>query len=596
MTDVLEGNSAASIAAPLPTAVQEVVEMSAGEYDGSDVRQEEEQPERAAIAEVISSDDEDAFQPTLARDTTTFIAQEEQLSQEVTVSQILEANTCSVCLEPWSSNGAHRVVSIRCGHMFGRSCILKWLHKDRKEQRAKCPECNQIFTKRDIRPIWARFITAADTSKLENALSETAKMQHDNRLLQSELSNMRLALSMAKSELMRLENETGSHETEVSAPKPPVLNCQLEEKIDLRHDSNIVARALAYDPLAKMIIVAFTNSTPGKQPFHGIWKISLRDTNFKEAVELHSKTIRDVKMDPHGRGYLLSTGMDKTIRVTKLTEGQNSTILSYKLPSPGWTCCWSTKTPDYFFCGMSNGTLLMFDMRNTRHPIGIWEDQSLTGGTPVHSLWYLERDGSTDRDEESIIGATTWVGIFRIHFWPNEYDQEPLRLFPDFYDLQEGRIRAEAVREDIGPNPKDQTCYSFNYDAPSGYYLLSYRSRLATTHIIGHSPSSRGLKRMLVKEYPGGQTALSRTLLFPLDIDRVNHEQPTFFICAGCEAAKCVNLCDQFDSYQRTLPDISNVMDLKWLSPAKSDNLLACLTDTQLLLYSLHFDPEIKPG
>jgi hypothetical protein len=47
------------------------------------------------------------------------------------------ASTCTICLEPWSSSGPHRAACLACGHLFGQSCILKWL-----QQSAKCPQCN----------------------------------------------------------------------------------------------------------------------------------------------------------------------------------------------------------------------------------------------------------------------------------------------------------------------------------------------------------------------------------------------------------------------------------------------------------------------
>jgi hypothetical protein len=49
-----------------------------------------------------------------------------------------DAANCSICYEAWSSEGAHRVASLKCGHLFGASCIAKWL-----KQSAKCPQCNQ---------------------------------------------------------------------------------------------------------------------------------------------------------------------------------------------------------------------------------------------------------------------------------------------------------------------------------------------------------------------------------------------------------------------------------------------------------------------
>lgn len=36
-----------------------------------------------------------------------------------------DGTTCSICLDSWELNGNHRVVSLKCGHLFGESCIRR---------------------------------------------------------------------------------------------------------------------------------------------------------------------------------------------------------------------------------------------------------------------------------------------------------------------------------------------------------------------------------------------------------------------------------------------------------------------------------------
>jgi len=54
-------------------------------------------------------------------------------------------------------SGAHRIVSLLCGHLFGHQCIDKWLSK-----KNACPQCARKAVKKDIRPIYARNIVATD--------------------------------------------------------------------------------------------------------------------------------------------------------------------------------------------------------------------------------------------------------------------------------------------------------------------------------------------------------------------------------------------------------------------------------------------------
>ena len=73
---------------------------------------------------------------------------------------------CSICFEPWTNSGNHRLSSLRCGHLFGYYCIDKWL----KGQGSKCPQCNDKAKRGDIRVIYAKNIVTLDTTDRDRAL------------------------------------------------------------------------------------------------------------------------------------------------------------------------------------------------------------------------------------------------------------------------------------------------------------------------------------------------------------------------------------------------------------------------------------------
>lgn len=37
-----------------------------------------------------------------------------------------DGQTCSICLDTWEYKGEHRLVALKCGHLFGESCILRY--------------------------------------------------------------------------------------------------------------------------------------------------------------------------------------------------------------------------------------------------------------------------------------------------------------------------------------------------------------------------------------------------------------------------------------------------------------------------------------
>ncbi|XP_016976537.1 E3 ubiquitin-protein ligase RFWD3-like [Drosophila rhopaloa] len=78
----------------------------------------------------------------------------EDLNEEVNelnqqLNGMSEDINCSICLSPWESEGGHRLVSLRCGHLFGNKCIRTVLR-----QSHRCPICNKWAHHADVRKIY----------------------------------------------------------------------------------------------------------------------------------------------------------------------------------------------------------------------------------------------------------------------------------------------------------------------------------------------------------------------------------------------------------------------------------------------------------
>ncbi|EDW28657.1 GL19299 [Drosophila persimilis] len=54
---------------------------------------------------------------------------------------------CIICFEGWDLSGPHRMISLKCGHFFGDSCIRNYLGRGRSD----CPVCRQTAFIYDIR-------------------------------------------------------------------------------------------------------------------------------------------------------------------------------------------------------------------------------------------------------------------------------------------------------------------------------------------------------------------------------------------------------------------------------------------------------------
>ena len=75
---------------------------------------------------------------------------------------------CSICFDPFQSEGDHRVVALPCGHCFGENCIRKWL-----KMYKSCPTCKFKCTQKRILVLYTASISVKDnsvTSRLEKEL------------------------------------------------------------------------------------------------------------------------------------------------------------------------------------------------------------------------------------------------------------------------------------------------------------------------------------------------------------------------------------------------------------------------------------------
>nr|GEX77855.1 E3 ubiquitin-protein ligase RFWD3-like [Tanacetum cinerariifolium] len=73
--------------------------------------------------------------------------------------------SCSICYEACTSGGKHQICCLPCGHVYGLSCIQKWLplHQDSN----KCPQCKRSCTLQDVRLL---YVTSQPTDDHETSL------------------------------------------------------------------------------------------------------------------------------------------------------------------------------------------------------------------------------------------------------------------------------------------------------------------------------------------------------------------------------------------------------------------------------------------
>ncbi|KAG6504058.1 hypothetical protein ZIOFF_036384 [Zingiber officinale] len=112
-------------------------------------------------------------------------AEGESLGKTETVE--LDASSspnCPVCFEPWKGEGLHRVCCVPCGHVYGRSCLERWLKQCGKNV-GKCPQCSKKFRRKEIVNLYAPVI-AVPNADLEK---EVQCLKKENMSLKIEFSS-----------------------------------------------------------------------------------------------------------------------------------------------------------------------------------------------------------------------------------------------------------------------------------------------------------------------------------------------------------------------------------------------------------------------
>lgn len=288
-----------------------------------------------------------------------------------------ESYTCPICFEAWSTSGRHRVVSLKCGHLFGKECIERWL-KGRGE---KCPQCNAAAKKSDLRPIFTRVVRAVDTDSAESALRDLEKERQEKQRAQQAEAKARIELQILKKQYEKLKQQLRINANTASVAREAVPetasaaaasdgDADVSDKRYVLTDTIQIpqrgCRVLAYDRRNAMLLASAENTKP--TPFSpagaGIVKVSTLALGRTEYVGLHRKAIRDMRAHPDGSGILLTVSLDKTAKLTSLHS--NAVVCTYTLPAPAWTACWHSDVPHTFFCGLTNNTVCEFDVRNTR--------------------------------------------------------------------------------------------------------------------------------------------------------------------------------------------------------------------------------------
>jgi endogenous inhibitor of DNA gyrase (YacG/DUF329 family) len=92
------------------------------------------------------------------------------------IAQDTGERECPICLDPFTKEGPHRIVSTKCGHLFGKSCLLRALG-----MKNECPTCRKRVRRNDLIELFDCNIVAVDNS-LVSKLQEEVLQERNKRI------------------------------------------------------------------------------------------------------------------------------------------------------------------------------------------------------------------------------------------------------------------------------------------------------------------------------------------------------------------------------------------------------------------------------
>ncbi|KAL1456383.1 hypothetical protein WDU94_001114 [Cyamophila willieti] len=484
---------------------------------------------------------------------------------------------CNICYDSYTAVGPHRPACLKCGHIFGFSCLERWLKVSCSGGNRRCPSCNKKAHVKEIRLLYCCNLRAVDNTRVHQLSNDLEQEKIQNSKYKVEISSHKIKLEILEKELIRykgLEKQgllQSNNACDNVCAKGPVLHLS----IALVKSSGAsgqgagqvgMARSLMYDEQKKLLLATHQN---GPQNPNGMFTgfgyslinlLNVSGAPLNKFFLVSPKTIRDACFHPLDSDLLLIVSLDKTAKLIDVRTG--SRVYTFSTESPLWSCAWDLTNPNLFLVGGVNGQLTFFDKRATA-----WSRPIVTGGTNVGVV--------------SIIGirAGPGRGLPRGGFLvcklnavlALERSEDPSASGQDTIELLDG----------CGP------FMSMSYLASKNQVLLSSRPGPASVPNIRHrvfsldqSPDGKPVLS-LIQTILGGSLApsLSRSYMWPSDVQGHSlvyaYDAATKSLCGWSVSDATKKVCLPC---QDPILDICRVED-------QSGPMLAALSDAAVHLY-----------
>ncbi|XP_041772790.1 E3 ubiquitin-protein ligase RFWD3 [Anopheles merus] len=281
-----------------------------------------------------------------------------------------EGLLCPICFDAWTLTGDHRVVSLKCGHLFGMSCIKRWMQNNPAATRG-CATCKARATMRDIRFIYARAIKAVDNTREEELLQELNREKLKVIDLNTKLTVVNMKVLEQSEKIDTLERkllafgqggaEFSRSQFDGGAEHRHSYKLFLEKNIEITRESG--CRALAYSAKHQLLLISQKSTQP---LFPGYSIRMLQVPGFvasagAASMLVSSRSVRDIAIDASDDLFACAA-MEKMVKVFSI---QNRSVQCTITPSqdPLWSCAFDKERSKFLYLGSQRGSVYVYDIR-----------------------------------------------------------------------------------------------------------------------------------------------------------------------------------------------------------------------------------------
>uniref|UniRef100_A0A1Q3F222 RING-type E3 ubiquitin transferase n=1 Tax=Culex tarsalis TaxID=7177 RepID=A0A1Q3F222_CULTA len=286
-----------------------------------------------------------------------------------------DGTICSICLDSWTLTGEHRLISLKCGHLFGYMCIKRWL-QDNPVQSRCCATCKTKAQLRDIRPLYARAVKAVDNSeeiRLRQQVDEeklkVSKLAGELQVSRMELEVQRTVASELRAKLKDYEQRgVGELRTnaslmgEVSSIARMVKNYRiaLDKTIELCREPG--CRVMAYGSKRQHLLVS-QKSTQNLFPGYSIKFLDIPSFQYSSVLHISGKMIRDITIDLEDELFTAATSE----RCVKMFAFNSRSVMTFTPPDSNvWSCAFDRERSKFLYLGTQSGGTYVYDIRNNQ--------------------------------------------------------------------------------------------------------------------------------------------------------------------------------------------------------------------------------------